>query len=126
MSLNLLPNMNDLVAAGLAAASAAMFSGMGSPGQAGLEQLVAQVAGKVGAGYLNITDGANMPELGIQEHDMLVGVLRAGYSAQQKRSNNRILMDGGKGVLCSALGRQLGVQLSFGGMGGGVNAGTNY
>ena len=104
---NFLPELSDLLAAGVAAVTSMAMSGMGSPQNSAMEQLGSQIVGKVGAGYFNITDAVQSPTLGITEHDAFVGASRAGYSLSQKRSNQRVLMEGLKGVLCSVAGKQL-------------------
>jgi hypothetical protein len=105
---NFLPELSDILAAGIAAGASMAFPNLGSPNTAAMEQGVAQVAGKIAAGYFTITDVATQDNLGITEHDAFVGALRAGYSLMQKgRKNQRVATDGLKGVMCSVAGKQL-------------------
>ena len=107
-----MPELSDVLAAGIAAGAAAAFPNMGSPQTAAVEQGVSQIVGKIAAGYFTITDVATQENLGVTEHDALVGVTRAGYSLSQKsRKNQRVLMDGLKGVMCSVMGKQLATYL---------------
>jgi len=107
-TLNVMPELSDLLATGVAAAAAAAFPNMGSPNGAAMEQIGAQIVGKVAANYFTVTDVASSDNLGIGEHDALVGLIRAGYSLSQKsRKNQRVLTDGVKGTLCSIMGKQL-------------------
>ena len=104
---DIMPKLEDFLAAGAAAAGSMLMSGMGSPQGSAMEQLGAQLVGKLAAGYFSISDVASSEALGVQERDVLTGALRAGYSLSQKRKNQRVAFDGLKGAVCSAAGRQL-------------------
>lgn len=105
-NVDFLPKLEDLLAAGTAAAASSAFSGLGSPQQAFMEQGVAQVVAKVAANYFDVTNvGENV--VGVSEHCVWTGLLRGGYSLQQSRKNNRVMMDSLKGLLCCEMGKQL-------------------
>jgi hypothetical protein len=105
--INFLPTLPDLLAGVVAAAASGLNLTSGSPSGEFMEQVGAQVVGKIGAKYFAITDPVQEETLGLTEHDMYVGFTRGAYSSSQKRVGNRALMDGFKGLLFSALGQQV-------------------
>ena len=113
---DILPKLEDLVASGICAASAMMWSGQGSPQTNALEQLGAQIGGRVLAQYFDVTNNLAQtpdPEGGVrlQEKDVMTGAVRAGVSLAQNRANRRVGMDGLRGIACAVLGRMVSKQL---------------
>jgi len=113
---DVLPKLEDLLSAGICAASAMVWSGQGSPQQQALEQLGSQIAGRVLADYYDVTNNLAQeedPEGGIRlkEKDVMTGGVRAGVSLFQGRSNKRVGMDALRGVGSSLLGRMVARQL---------------
>lgn len=114
MKFDVLPKLEDLLAAGICAASAMAWSGQGSPQSQAVEQLGAQIAGRVLADYYDVTndlqqaeDPANPDALRLREKDFMTGGVRAGISVAQNRSNKRVGWDALRGVASSLLGRMV-------------------
>lgn len=105
--LSLMPKLSDVIAAGLAAAASMAIGGMGTPANSAMEQFVSQLVGRVGAHYVDSTDVMTSTNGTVGEEDFYIGAARGAYSLSQKRSNNRVLMEGVKGVLCSVAGKEL-------------------
>lgn len=105
--MKLIPNRDDLASAATAVGSAMAFKGQGEPWNAGLEQLVATLVGWNIAERIDSTDRTSPLTATIKEHDVYTGVVRAGWSAYKGRGNQRIAMDGAKGVICNIVGREI-------------------
>ena len=107
-TLKFIPNLEDLVSAGVAGAIAS-FNNQ-SPSTKAVEQLASGLAADNIAAYSAMTDGM-MSETAlsvpIKESDVLAGAVRAGYGMWQGRSNRAILMDGVAGVASKLIGREL-------------------
>ena len=103
----LIPNRDDIASSLVAVGSAMAFKGQGEPWNAGLEQIVAIIVGRNIAARIESSDRTDPAGSTVQEYDMYTGILRAGWSAYKSRGNQRIAMDGAKGVLCNILGREV-------------------
>jgi len=100
---HIIPDKYDLFSAGIAYGANMWLKG--SPAQGGMEQLVSIIVAKNVAERTAMTD---RPEGStIKEVDIWTGVVRAGWSAFQKRSNQAILEDGAKGIVCNVVARPL-------------------
>jgi len=103
----LIPNRDDIASALTAVGSAMAFKGQGEPWNAGIEQIASIMVGRNIAARIESTDRSDPAGSTIKEYDVYTGGIRAGWSAYKGRGNQRIAMDGAKGVVCNIIGREL-------------------
>ena len=103
----LIPNRDDIASTLTAVGASMAFKGYGAPWDNGIEQLVSIIVGRNLAARIEGTDRSDPTASTVKEYDMYTGLGRAGYSGYKKRSNERVGMDGLKGVLCNIVGREV-------------------
>lgn len=96
LNLSLAIDTNDLIATGLSALACYMYKL--PAGQGAAEQFGAILVGKNLANNTAMLDRANPSGSLIKECDVWTAITRGSYSAFQKRSTNRILVDAVKGA----------------------------
>lgn len=103
----ILPTIEDLLAAGVAAGMSAMRGA--SPSRCAGEQLAASLFAKNVANYTTITNNMTTTafQVPINEADMLTGATRAGWALYKKRDNMSVFWEGVGGVASQLIGREL-------------------
>lgn len=102
--ITILPTKTDLISAGISAA-VGYFQG-DNVGMAAAEQLGAIIVGKNIANTIDVTDvPVTDPPAMVLEYDYYTAASRAGFSMYKKRSNNKVMMDAAKGLICNLSAR---------------------
>jgi hypothetical protein len=105
-TLRLLPGLDDLFGAGVAAGIA--FFRKKDSSNAAVEQLLSALAGHNIAQFVDITDNMQYEgSIPITESDVMTGAVRGGWAMYRNRSNNEALMNLVGGALSQSIGRQL-------------------